>query len=157
MIRIIIRAHDITQITESGHFDFTLPTDDTWYAVFSNDNKATTIEDIQIDASWSRDSEWGVPEEGVSNGLPKEYALLQNYPNPFNSVTRIEFAIPKPGNVEINICDISGRKISSVVTNGLSAGFHSIKYDANHLESGVYVYELRCNGYFTSRKMILVR
>ncbi len=151
------RAHDITQITESGHFDFTLPTDDTWYAVFSNDNKATTIEDIQIDASWSRDSEWGVPEEGVSNGLPKEYALLQNYPNPFNSVTRIEFAIPKPGNVEINICDISGRKISSVVTNGLSAGFHSIKYDANHLESGVYVYELRCNGYFTSRKMILVR
>jgi len=150
-------AHNIMQVTESGQFDFTLPTDDNWYAVFSNDNKATTIEEIQIDASWSQDSEWGIPESEANNGLPQDYVILQNYPNPFNSTTRIEFGLPAPGNVELKIFDISGRKISSVVSNGLNAGYHSIKYNANHLESGVYIYELNSNGHRDSRKMILVR
>jgi len=150
-------AHGIMQVTESGQFDFTLPTDDNWYAVFSNDDKATTIEEIQIDASWSQDSEWGIPESESNNGLPKDYKVLQNYPNPFNSTTRIEFALPAAGYVELKIFDISGRKISSVVTNGLNAGYHSIKYNAKHLESGVYIYELNCNGHRDSKKMMLVR
>lgn len=150
-------AHNIIQISEPGELDFTLPTDENWYVVFSNDNKATSLEDIQINASWSRDSQWGIPESETGDGLPREYVLLQNYPNPFNSTTRIEFGIPEVGNVDLKIFDLSGREVSSVVTNELSAGFHSIKYNANHLESGVYIYELNCNDHRFSRKMILVR
>jgi len=150
-------AFSIIRITEPGEVEFTLPSDATWYAVFSNDERLTAAEDIRLEAFWSRDEAWSVPESEDKTGLPDEYALMQNYPNPFNAATRIDFALSAVGNIKIAIFDLNSRQISSVASGRLSAGYHSVQYDASDLKSGVYAYRMECNGYSETRKMILVK
>ncbi|HDP99667.1 MAG TPA: laminin G, partial [bacterium] len=57
--------------------------------------------------------------------LPEKFALSQNYPNPFNSRTTIRYQIPKPDRVSLNIYDILGKKVRTLVESNLSAGYHS--------------------------------
>ncbi len=80
--------------------------------------------------------------EGIK-AIPSEYSLSQNYPNPFNLSTNIRFALPNAGRVDLEIFNILGQKIKSVISDELPAGYHQAIWDGcddtgKPVASGVY-------------------
>ena len=94
-----------------------------------------------------------VEEESV----PAEFQLYQNYPNPFNPETNISYRLATSGKVTLEIFDLLGQKIQTLVDEEQAAGVHEISFTANNLSSGIYMYHLRSNGFVQSKKMILLR
>ena len=95
--------------------------------------------------------------EGIDD-LPKEFGLSQNYPNPFNPSTTIKFALPKAANVSIDVFNILGRRVASLVNQRKNAGNHTTQFQASNLSSGVYFYTLRIDGkVLKSQKMLLIK
>ena len=94
--------------------------------------------------------------------IPTEYALSQNYPNPFNPETRISYDIINSGNVSINIFDILGRKITTLVNEYKAPGRYNVIWkgndaNGNPVGSGVYLYQLKSGSYSKTKKMVLSR
>ncbi len=88
--------------------------------------------------------------------IPRQKILNQNYPNPFNSTTIISFYLPVKSDVEIIVFDISGERISKLVSQEMNAGKHEVKWDAKNFSSGLYFYCLKINNYNITKKMILL-
>ncbi len=89
--------------------------------------------------------------------LPKEYALAQNFPNPFNPTTLIKFSVPKAGSYHLNLYNILGQKVMTVLNQNLQAGHHSVRLDGSSLSSGFYIYSLEGDGINLSKKMLLLK
>ncbi len=89
--------------------------------------------------------------------LPTDYALAQNYPNPFNPTTRIRFSIPRAGDVQLDVFNIAGQRVATLIDARLNAGDHDISFDAHNLASGIYLYRLTVGEYTASRKMIVLK
>ncbi|MCP4566854.1 MAG: T9SS type A sorting domain-containing protein [FCB group bacterium] len=94
--------------------------------------------------------------------LPNRLALSQNYPNPFNPVTTIEFSLPHSGYVSLDVFDIVGRKVTTLVADQMSAGvkkiiWNGIDSQGRAVASGVYFYRLRQDDIIETRKMILTK
>jgi len=85
------------------------------------------------------------------------YELYQNYPNPFNPTTAIKFYLPQSGQVTLKMFNILGEEVATLVSDRLSAGSYSYKWDASNLASGVYLYRLQAGDYVETRKMVLMR
>ena len=95
--------------------------------------------------------------ESPEGELPDAFALGQNYPNPFNPSTAIEYELPTPQHVRLEVFDASGRSVGVLVDGIRPAGTHSVRFDADNLSSGLYVYRLQANGETRTRKMTLLR
>ncbi len=95
-------------------------------------------------------------EEGVE-GNPNIYKLEQNYPNPFNPSTNISFTIPVSENVEITVYNILGKKVSDITNKKFTKGTHTVSFDASHLASGFYLYQINTNSFISTKKMILIK
>ena len=93
----------------------------------------------------------------ISSEIPSGFSLEQNYPNPFNPVTNIKFSIPKSGAVTLKVFDVSGREVSQLIKENMSAGSYNYDFNASHLSSGVYFYRLETEGFTDIRKMMLVK
>jgi hypothetical protein len=93
----------------------------------------------------------------IGNEVPKVFSLHQNYPNPFNPVTVISFDVPKNSNVSVNVYDINGKFVGTVINEDLKAGSYQYAYDASKLASGVYFYKLTAGSFVDTKKMILVK
>lgn len=93
----------------------------------------------------------------VSSTVPEEYALENNYPNPFNPSTKIRFAIPATGNVELNIYDSKGSLVGKLVNQKLNAGVYEYDFNASNLPSGAYFYRLSSQNFAQTKKMLLVK
>ncbi len=91
------------------------------------------------------------------SSLPINFELQQNYPNPFNPVTNIDFTIPSDGFVKLEVYDLLGRKISTLINEHKSANRYSIAFNGSNLSSGVYIYSLFYNGKVYSKKMLLIK
>lgn len=89
--------------------------------------------------------------------LPENFVLEQNYPNPFNPSTTIAYSVPHTGNVRLNVYDITGKQVATLVDDNKPAGSYSVTFDAQSLPSGIYYYRLTSNNYSTTRKMVLVK
>jgi hypothetical protein len=87
----------------------------------------------------------------------QDYTLDQNYPNPFNPDTKISFTIPEEGEVKLEVFDILGQKIKTLVNERMIKGNYNYSFDAQSLPSGIYIYKLQVNNFSESRKMILLR
>ncbi len=98
----------------------------------------------------------GVDDEEVP-GMPSTYSLEQNYPNPFNPSTEIRFGIPQSGLVRLEVYNLLGQKIVTLVNQYMNSGFHTVNFNAEDISSGIYVYTLSVNDFVTSRKMILLK
>ncbi len=92
-----------------------------------------------------------------NNGIPNKYSLLQNYPNPFNPTTSIKFALPKSGFVNLVIYDITGKVVTTLLSQQLNAGSYDYSFDASNLASGVYFYKISANDFVDTKKMVLVK
>ena len=94
--------------------------------------------------------------------LPETFELSQNFPNPFNPSTDIQFTVGKDALVSLNIYDIQGRLVSSLVDNSFySSGSYKITWDGNNqhgtqVPSGMYMYKLVSEHQTVSRKMVLM-
>lgn len=97
----------------------------------------------------------GIEENIV--GLPSEYTLYQNYPNPFNPGTTFEFSIPKSGMVTLEVYNVLGQKVATLVSEELFAGNHSYYWDAGWLASGVYIYRLQAGEFVESKKLLFLK
>jgi len=96
-------------------------------------------------------------EQGEETELPKVFSLKQNYPNPFNPTTTIEFTIVKENTVELNVYDILGRKIQTLVNKNMGAGAYSYQFNSSNLASGIYFYELKVGNTSSVKKMNLMK
>jgi hypothetical protein len=96
----------------------------------------------------------GVEEE---RGVPEKFALNQNYPNPFNPSTQIEFAVPQESRVTVEVYTMLGEKVATVVDEVMPVGYHTARFDASQLASGLYLYRMTSGQFTMTRKMMLVR
>ena len=93
----------------------------------------------------------------VTVGIPDQFTLSQNYPNPFNPSTKIDFSLPKDGNVNVSVYDNSG-KLVSVITNGFrTAGYYTVDFNGSNLSSGIYFYRIEYSGISKVLKMSLIK
>ncbi len=100
----------------------------------------------------------GVSEQNNKSGVPEKFALEQNYPNPFNPATTIRFDISKSTNVTLRVYNVLGQVVATLLNNQpVSAGYHSVQFNAGNLASGVYLYRLEYNGMTSTKKMILMK
>lgn len=89
--------------------------------------------------------------------LPQEYYLSQNYPNPFNPKTKIDFEIPVKGNVEMEVFNLLGERIATLVNEGKEPGRYTIEFDGSNLASGIYFFRLESLNFSNTKKFILLK
>ncbi|MDZ4698917.1 MAG: ethylbenzene dehydrogenase-related protein [Rhodothermales bacterium] len=99
----------------------------------------------------------GVSVEPVSDALPRRTALGQNYPNPFTGATSIEVEIAEPAFTRLDVLDLHGRVVRTLLQESLAPGPYRIPFDSRDLASGSYFYRLTNGAYSETRAMVLVR
>ena len=100
----------------------------------------------------------------VEVDVPVTYTLNQNYPNPFNPSTKIEYTLPVDGFVELNVYDIMGKEIATLVNEQKPAGTYEIVFDASEFPSGVYFYTIKAvpfgrqaGSFVSTKKMMFLK
>lgn len=96
-------------------------------------------------------------EENEDENLPTEFALNQNYPNPFNPATTIQYSIPEKSNVILEVYDVLGNEVVTLVNEYLPAGTYETEFSADRLSSGIYFYQLHAGSFVETRKMVILR
>jgi N-acetylneuraminic acid mutarotase len=95
--------------------------------------------------------------EQISADVPKTFLLEQNYPNPFNPSTTIRYQLPVASEVKLEVYDVLGKKVATLVSERQAAGYYQYVWNANGLTSGVYFYRLQAGGFVETKKMMLVK
>ena len=127
-------------------------------AVVDTENNTISFATTEI-ASYvilAADQVTGVQTE--TNGtVVRDFSIKQNYPNPFNPTTTIEFSLNNAGYVTLNVYNVLGEFVSSLVNGQMEAGVHKVTFSAGDLPSGTYFYELRIGQESKIMKMNLMK
>jgi hypothetical protein len=130
----------------------------TWTDVDVSNGTTYNYALVAVDANGYRN------ELGTVNARPsynaaviREYALHQNYPNPFNPTTSITFDLVESGDVTLEVYNLMGQRVASLMAGMQEAGRHTVSFDAANLPSGEYVYQLKVNGFTAAHKMVLMK
>lgn len=115
----------------------------------ANDGATIYIDNLQIEKVD------GVSNEG--NTQPLTYELNQNYPNPFNPSTTISYTIPEAADVKLEVYNILGQRVLTLIDEHQSAGVKQVNFDASNLASGVYLYRIQTDNFMQSRRMTLIK
>ena len=99
---------------------------------------------------------------GGSNILPTAFKLSQNYPNPFNPTTFIRFSVPQSGMVSLDIFNLMGQKVRTLVREEKAPGHYEVIWNGKdengfQLSSGIYIYQLKTDKEILQKKMLLIR
>jgi hypothetical protein len=97
---------------------------------------------------------------GVPNGsniTPDNYRLDQNYPNPFNPSTTIRYELPKWSHVTLEVFNVLGQKVSTLIDEDQGPGEHSIRFTATNFASGVYFYRILAGNFTETKKLLLIK
>ncbi len=89
--------------------------------------------------------------------LPTKYELSNNYPNPFNPTTTINYQLPEDGFVNVSIYNMIGQKVATLVNKNMTAGYHSIVWNAVNFPSGVYLYRIEAGSFNQTKRMVLLK
>lgn len=135
----------IEEDVSSGSVSYTLPTDETWYAVFSSRELCKNYPRIRAAVNIYRNS--AAAKEAPSTSLPASYSLSIPYPNPFNSATAITFATPFTENVKIAIHNLLGQQIAVIADDFYAPGVYTIQWngrtdEGNPVASGTYIVKM---------------
>lgn len=137
-----------------SNYSYTVPTAGWYHIVFDDSSNTYTIDPVT-----------NIDEDA---NLPKEFVVYRNYPNPFNPQTTIKFGVPEAANVRINIYNILGQKVASIIDQNYSAGYHVAFWNGMNstgmqVASGLYFYEFEAKAVNGERslhkieKMMLIR
>lgn len=102
----------------------------------------------------------GYHQDGVDNdlvGVVREYELSQNYPNPFNPTTTINFAVPRAGQVKLQVFNQLGQEVATLVDEHKAMGRYKIDFNAQNLPSGIYFYRIQAGDFTRTMKAILMK
>ncbi len=145
-------------VIETGSYNFSNA------ASYDNDENVVIIYDSLIANQYYQDFAKRLTDAGgslgiqqISNKIPTKFELLQNYPNPFNPSTTIKFNIPANSKVNLNIFNILGQKIESLINKELQAGYYQINWKAENLSTGVYYYVLQTENSVDAKKMLFIK
>jgi len=119
----------------------------------TNGNYSYRLKQIDTDGQF----EYSDVVEVTTGSIPTKYALQQNYPNPFNPATTIKYLIPENGFVTLKVFDVLGKEVARLVNANQQPGNYSVNFDASNLPSGTYIYTIRANNFFSSKKMLLMK
>ena len=89
--------------------------------------------------------------------VPTQFALYPNYPNPFNPTTSIAYDLPKIAFVQLNVFNLLGEKVATLVNGVEMAGTKSVAFDARNLSSGVYFCRLQAGGFVKTMRMMVTK
>ncbi len=145
----------------------------TWYEYFSGDSAIVTgtSDPISLAPGELRiyTDQYLTPlEPGLLDAdpleieVPTEFQLSQNYPNPFNPSTRIDFALPFAGKINLSIHDLLGREVVTLINNRQLAGWHSVTWNGRNqsgtpVSAGMYIYTLKTEQSTISKKLVLLK
>ena len=134
------------------------------YTIVTKDGKVDTLAWIVEDsADLQDDEEDSEPaDKAAAVELPEGYELGQNYPNPFNPTTKIDYSVPTAQWVKIDVVNINGQVVRTLVNEVVSAGTHTVEWDAKtddgkQVATGVYIYRLMAGDVTQTRKMTYVK
>jgi hypothetical protein len=89
--------------------------------------------------------------------MPQSFNLYQNYPNPFNPTTVISWQLAVSSNVTLEIYNLRGQKVKTLLSASLHSGFHSVEFKATNLASGIYFYRLQAGRHVETKKMVVLK
>ncbi len=89
--------------------------------------------------------------------IPESFELYHNFPNPFNPTTTIRFDLPEDNNVKIEVFNILGQKVRTLVNEFYKGGIHEVQFNSRGLASGVYIYRLEAGPHINVKKMVLLK
>ncbi|MFC1475223.1 FlgD immunoglobulin-like domain containing protein [Candidatus Zixiibacteriota bacterium] len=126
------------------------------FEVRINDSDTTTT------VAWVMDVSLDVTDTDNQTNLPEEYSLAQNYPNPFNPVTIIKYELPVQSDVTIELFNVLGQKVRTLVNRKEPAGTYTIFWDGtdasgNPVATGLYLYRITAGSFEETRKMLLLK
>lgn len=162
----IVANFDLT--TRDMRFDF--PETGTWYEFFSGD----TLEVTDTGASYSMlpaelriyskekfdlepYSKVVTSNEEASSKLPVQHQLYATYPNPFNPTITIQFDVPRTEMVSIEVFDVLGRQVATLVNGVRNAGSHQVQFNAQGLSSGLYLIRMQSGSFVQIQKALLIK
>ncbi len=90
-------------------------------------------------------------------GIVYQYQLYNNYPNPFNPSTKIKYDVQKDSKVLINVFDILGREVATLVDRKQAAGSYEVEFNASSLSSGIYFVRMNAGGFVKTQRMMLLK
>jgi hypothetical protein len=96
-------------------------------------------------------------EHNENPQMPELFQLEQNYPNPFNPSTRISFSLPQAVHVQLDLFNILGQHITTLVNREMPPGQHAVQFDAGKLSSGIYLYQMKAGDFRKTRKMVFMK
>ncbi|MCK5832166.1 T9SS type A sorting domain-containing protein [bacterium] len=106
---------------------------------------------------------WAIPT-GIDENpkLPREYFISQNTPNPFNATTAIQYGLPEEAEVRVDVTNLLGQRVATLVDERQSAGFKRLIWDGrdnvgHELPSGVYFYQIKANSFIDKKRAILMK
>ena len=124
------------------------------------DNNAAENDEAKVGTFYiAHDSISGIiaREVAVTDETPVGFSVTQNTPNPFNPTTTINFSMADAGQVDIDVFNVAGQKVDTLVSENLHAGNHTVTWDASDFSAGVYFYTLKSSGYTRTMKMTLIK
>jgi hypothetical protein len=125
-----------------------------WF-VFNSSLSPTSQFESRIFGTWVDNCLTGVYQLG--NETPGSFSLFQNYPNPFNPATKIRFDIPLQTNVRLAIYNSLGQEVVQLVNEKLLPGSYEYSFDGSKLSSGIYFYSIETEGFWETKKMVLIK
>jgi hypothetical protein len=173
---IVEGAFSLQDIADAGEDDVYVPTrgDRIPFNVsFSDaDGGANVREGILTLSQYDNDTAWQTPRdwmytwmqddiaasiEDFGHVAPHQYELAKNYPNPFNPTTTINYTLAKAGQVTLDVFNMLGQKVKTLVKTKQDAGLYSVQFNAEGLSSGIYMYRLQTEGFVQVHKMVLLK
>jgi hypothetical protein len=110
-----------------------------------------------IDDGHGGHAEASVTVELAAGSLPAAFRLDQNYPNPFNPTTTITFGIPEKAHVTIEVFNMLGQRVSTLIDSERPAGRHVVLFEARDLPGGIYMYRMRAGRFSDARQLIVLK
>jgi len=148
---------DIHQLISSG--PYTIAPGATRGVAFALVAGDSSLANLQQNADAAK-AKWRRLTVGIADGLPSvpfTYQLMQNYPNPFNPTTAISYQLIANSHVSLDIFDVLGRRVATLVDDVHQPGVYTVRWDASSFPSGVYFYRLEAGDFRASRKLMVLK
>jgi len=133
-----------------------MPAARSWHVVAGVNGKIYAIGGNLSEYSSTEEYDPGI-ETSIQNSVikPVYFHLHQNYPNPFNQTTHISFNVQKNCKVTLQVYDMMGRRVSTLVNQNMNEGNYRVQFDGKGLYSGIYHYKIEMENYSKTRLMLL--